>query len=400
MTRTITALGALALVLATTGRAEAQTACDTLTNPVYMQIGDTQQPLIKDLGRALRDNPAQPVTLVYITSGSCDNIAAIYEDTPIELNMLYIPSVEEDPDWVASDPPLQCVPPVGGVVPDIANSNVFISACPGGEDTPMGIGVYSGPVQAYVMAVPEDSDEIAMTAEEAYFVFGFGADGMVDPWDDEEQMFIRTTSKSTLLSWAANVTVPAARWKGIMFDKSSDVVAALQNSTAPAKAVGILGAEVYDRFRDTLDVLAYRAFDQRYAYYPDSTRTAHDKRNVRDGHYTVWSPTVYLTKVDVDDEPVNLFAGYVIDLILGVTADPTPNFNPTEIVAAQGLIPDCAMAVSREFEGGELSLYEPAEPCGCYYDSLNAPDEVTCETCGPADPCADGVCRNGFCEER
>ena len=43
--------------------------------------------------------------------------------------------------------------------------------------------------------------------------------------------------------------------------------------------------KVFDRNRQTLDSLAYKAFGQWYAYYPDSTSTAMDKANVRDGHY-------------------------------------------------------------------------------------------------------------------
>jgi hypothetical protein len=212
-------------------------------------------------------------------------------------------------------------------------------------------------------------------------------------------MFIRFTSKSTLLAWAANIAVPAGRWHGIAYDKSTEVVAALQNSKNPAKAIGILGAEVYDRARDTLDVLAFRAFHQKYAYYPDSTATAHDKINLRDGHYTVWSPTVYLTKVDKDGLPLDPLVAYVIDMIRGVAVDPVPDFEPTEIVANQGLVPDCAMRVKRYYEGGDLSLYTPEEPCGCYYDSLVAEDRVTCDACDEENPCEEGECLHGFCEE-
>jgi hypothetical protein len=378
-------------------RAGGPPTCASLPNPVYLQIGDTQQPLIKELGRALRDNVPFPLTLIYITSGSCTNIAAIYADTPITTNLLYVPSIAESPAWTTAMPALPCTPPVGGIVPDIANSNVFISACDT-NPVPAGIGVYTGPIQAYVLAVPEASTETVITAEEAYFVFGFGAAGMVMPWDDETQLQIRTATKSTLLSWAFNIAVPVAKWKGIRNDASTMVVNNLRASTSPQKAIGILGAEVYDQFRNDLDVLAFRAYRQWAAYYPDSTATSLDKQNVRDGHYTVWSPTIYLAKV-TGGVPSSARARYVIDLITNRTVTPAPNFNPVLPVVHNGLVPDCAMGVQRAAEGGDLSKYTPAESCVCYYEAQVA--TTTCGTCTTTPQCTaagGGVCRNGYCE--
>ena len=54
------------------------------------------------------------------------------------------------------------------------------------------------------------SSQTAITFEEAYFVFGFGMAGMIEPWSDETAMFIRTVTKSTLLAWAANIGVGGA----------------------------------------------------------------------------------------------------------------------------------------------------------------------------------------------
>jgi len=63
----------IALAIALPHRAHAATY-DTLPNPVYLQVGDTQLNLMKRLGRALRDNKLpdgspNPITLVFITSG-------------------------------------------------------------------------------------------------------------------------------------------------------------------------------------------------------------------------------------------------------------------------------------------------------------------------------------------
>lgn len=370
-------------------------ACSSLPNPVYLEVGDTQQPLMKALGRRLRDNAAHPISLVYVTSGSCTNIDHIYNDVTINVNMLYIPSTAEDPAWTTAMNALPCTVD-GPLLSDIANSALFNHACTS-EPPPADVGLFQGPVQAYVMAVPEASTQTAITAEEAYFVFGFGTAGMISPWNDENLMFIRTLTKSTLLAWAYNLGVlPPDKWKGQRYDGSQMVVNALLGATDDEKAIGLLGGEVYDRYRDELDALAFRAYGQRYAYYPDSTSTSFDKKNVRDGHYTVWSPTIWMTRVNGAGVPLSANAAYVIDLILGKAVTPAPGFSPVEVVAEVGLVPDCAMGVTRDAEGGNLSIYEPEEPCVCTYEDLV--DETSCETC--TDTCASGVCRNGFCEER
>ena len=374
--------------------------CSTLPNPVYLQVGDTQLNLLKSLGRKLRDNVNNPITLVFTTSGSCSNIEAIYTDVKVSGNIQYVPSTAEDATWTTASPTIACALPVGGLLTDIANSAVFNSACTA-TPPPATVKLFQGPVQAYVMVVPKASSQNAITAEEAYFVFGFGAAGMVVPWLDEAQLFIRTVTKSTLLAWAANISVPAAKWQGMAFDKSTEVVGALQNSPTPEKAVGILGVEVYDKLRSTLTALAFRAFKQYAAYFPDSSSTAFDKINVRDGHYTVWSPTIWMTRVTpATGIATNLQAKYVIDILLGLATVPALNFDAIEVEGGVGLVPDCAMKVTRSFEGGKLSLYAPAEPCGCKYDSVVA--TTTCAACTGTGmgTCTTGVCRHGFCEAR
>jgi hypothetical protein len=359
---------------------------------------------MKRLGRALRDNKLpdgtpNPITLVFLTSGSCTNIDAIYTKIPMKGNLSYIPSIAEDvpgTPWTPASVPLTCTVPSGptdpGVVPDIANSALFNSACRDDAPPPT-VNLAQGPTQAYVMAVPTVSSETAITFEEAYFVFGFGAAGMIAPWVDEAQMFIRTITKSTLLAWAANISVPGAKWKGKAFDGSAMVVANIQGGTAAA--IGILGAEVYDANRATMKALAYRAKGQYAAYYPDSSSSSRDKKNVRDGHYTVWSPTIWMDTVDGTGAPVKASARYVVDLIAGKTVTPAPSFGMIDIVAAVGLVPICAMRVNRTFEGGPLSLVTPPESCTCKYESLV--DTSSCATCTTS--CTTGVCRNGFCED-
>ncbi len=119
---------------------------------------------------------------------------------------------------------------------------------------------------------------------------------------------------------------------------------------------------------------------------------------MRDGHYTVWSPTVWMDNIDsVSKQPTKPDARYVIDLIAGHDAMPIPNFDPQTIVARVGLVPDCAMRVQRAFDGGPLSLYKPSLSCTCKF--LGDVDSPPCATCDSTHSCATGVCRNNYCEE-
>jgi hypothetical protein len=400
----------IALAIAVPLRAHAAPVCATLPNPVYLQVGDTQQNLMKRLGRALRDNKLpngdpNPITLVFALNGSCTNITAIYTKAKLEGNLFYIPSIAEDvagTPWKPTDAPLTCTVPDGpldpGVPLDVGNSALFTSACPG-DAAPPTVHLEQGPVQAYVLAVPTASSQIAITFEEAYFVFGFGAAGMIAPWVDEMQLYVRKITKSTLLAWAKNLSIdPPDRFKGQKLEASSDVVAGI-NMGNPA-AIGILGAEVYDANRTTMKSLAYRAKGQYAAYYADSSSSARDKKNVRDGHYTVWSPTIWMDTVDaVTGMPVNATARYVIEMIAGKTVDPLPSFSMIDIIAAVGLVPDCAMQVNRTVEGGALALYRASESCTCKYESLVDPTATPCAACSATTACTTGVCRNGLCED-
>ena len=79
----------------------------------------------------------------------------------------------------------------------------------------------------------------------------------------------------------------------------------LAASTAPQKAIGILGTEIYDGAanRAALRTLSFEGIGQTGGYFPDTSVSTFDKRNVRDGHYLGWSHVFYLTPVDSGGAP-------------------------------------------------------------------------------------------------
>jgi hypothetical protein len=386
-------------------------SCATLPGKViYIESGDTQENLLKILGRHLRDTA--DITLAFNLTGSCTLTNDIYTNAKVVPNgtLKYIPSSAEEPEWSPTMAEPTCTTPAEGVRVDLAISALFVESCGlGGPPDGSGLGLIQGPVQAYTFVVPTASDQKAIWAEEAYYAFGFGNQNPLapkyDPWNDETFMFIRPPTKSTLVATAKNIDVHPNKWKGVPEAASGDVVTAVATSAKPEATIGILGAEVYDGHRDGgLRTLAFQAFGQHAAYYPDSTSDSFDKQNVRDGHYTLWSPTVYITQVDATNLPVDPAIRYVTDLVVGNTPEPPSGATPFDALAdvvGVGLIPDCAMQVTRSDDGGDLSPFAPAEACTCYYltqvAGATAPPDG-CSPCTSSAECDGGSCNHGFCE--
>ena len=163
-------------------------------------------------------------------------------------------------------------------------------------------------------------------------------------------------------------------------------------------AIGLLAAEAVDPSRSMVRALAFRSRGQYIGYGPDKRPDSFDRQNVRDGHYTIWSPTFWVDNIDGGGAPIDADARYVVGLLGTKPVTPTPGFSPVPIMAALGVIPDCAMRVTRTSEGGDLSPYVPPEPCGCFWEAARSALSPSCVACSPTNPCATGVCRLSFCE--
>jgi hypothetical protein len=398
---TLASVAVLAAALLSRPTEAATPACSSLPNPVYLQAADTSEPALKAIGQQLRANTPKPITIIYALNGSCTNIDAMFNNTKLTVNPNYVPSQTDVPGWDPTQPSPQCTIDPAGIPLDLVNSAVFLNSCTT-QVMPAAIQTFPGGVEPFVFVTPEsDVTDLAITAEEAYFVFGFGASDQVTPWNDPSFMFIRPATKGTLVAMAASIHVPPAKWQGTVLSSSSNVVNAVATSTSPQKTIGILGGEVFDQNRNTLNALAFRTFSQNHAYYPDSTSGTKDKRNVRDGHYVIWSRYFYLAPTDILTGAIdNPNAEYVLDLLADRPASPAPAFDPLATIISVGQIPDCAMTVTRTSDGGDLSLYPPAAPCGCFFESQVGTAPASCVACSSATPCSSGTCRHGFCEAR
>jgi hypothetical protein len=387
---------------------------------VYIESGDTQEALLKRLGRQLRDTAN--ITIVYLLTGSCSLTPNLFNGNAIAAGQVmdYIPSTAENPNWSSSDAGSTCTVTTA-TQPMLGISALYPASCQlGGPDAGSNIGLIDGPVQAYTFIVPPSqfsADGKAIYAEEAQAAFGASKgtgqvtfNGAVE-WNDPMQMFFRPTSKSTLVSTAFNIhlTAMAMAQGAVQKAASSDVLSAVAAATSNS-AIGILGDEVYDtQGRSMVQVLAFKAFGQNEAYFPDSTPTAFDKQNIRDGHYTMWSPTVYITQVDSSGEPTNPAVKYIADIVAGNSAATPPDggapIDGLADVTAVGLTPGCAMQVTRATpqDGAPISTATAAPSCTCYFLSKIPGATGTPPNCTPCD--ADGTacpsgqtCARGFCE--
>jgi hypothetical protein len=371
--------------------------CTSLVNPVFVLSGDTQVPILKQVGKVLRAQ-ADPTTIVWVATGSCSIINTLYTGANITPNGSYIPS---DPKWDASSGTVPtCTMPAGGIPADLGIPIVFPDAC--STDTPpAGLGAIKGPVQSFVFVVPTASSATAISAEEAYLTFGFGQAGQVSPWINESFYFIRTATKGTQVSLGALIKVPAAKWKGQAFDKSTDVASKVATATSPDQAIGILGTEIYDSSanRAVLRTLTLQTYGQNLGYLPDSLASAFDKRSVRDGHYVGWSHVFYMTNVDATGTPTKARVKTIVDAFTGGSGAAAIGVNTVALAASNGLVPACAMTVQRSKEGGALAVATPATPCGCSFEASVGSVPAACVACTSDATCATGThCSYGYCE--
>jgi hypothetical protein len=391
MARTFHGLAVAALVA--TGSLVARDAwsapCSGLPSPTYIIGSSAVQPFIIELQKALGTTS----TLVYQSKGSCVGVDAAINGTKMTGTATVF-----DATGTASSCDLDTTGTPPGNTADIGVSDVFATTCAGFTTVPTTVGDFHGPNQVMEFVVPAASSQKVISAEAAYFVFGFGTTGGVDPWIDETQLFVRSSTSGTQSMISLAINVPSTKWKGVSEAKSSDVLNAVAASTSPEKAIGILVAGDADKSRDKVQPLAFKAFKQYCGFYPDSSATSFDKINVRDGHYPIWGPLHFYSTIDSSGKPVAAGAKSFVGYFDGSVALPAgAKLIDAEINAHT--VPACAMKVSRTTEVGDVAPFTPTKACGCYFDKL-ATGATSCTTCTADTDCTGSAkhCNYGYCE--
>ena len=376
------------------GRAALATDCSTLSSPVYVTGSTAAKPLLVELSKYL-STLSTPTTIVYLGQGSCTGVDAILNGTPIQgagsaaLSTWDSVGVEHKCDIAAT----------AAVTADIGISDVFASTCFTLPNGLVGnVADFLGPVQTMTFAVPVGSPEVSISAEAAYYVFGFGAASGVAPWTSESVIFRRDANSGTQRMIAAAIGVPAERWKGTATSGSSDLLQKLSMASPRESAIGILAADVAEDNRTVLKLLAYQPAKQTCGYYPDRDATSNEKANVRDGHYAIWGPLHLLTRLGGNGYPIKPAASDVIGFLTGTKAAPG-QLDLIFLEAQRHVVPQCAMKVNRTQEMGPMLPFSPTGACGCYYEKV-ANGATHCAPCQRTSDCPTSapVCSYGFCE--
>ncbi len=285
------------------------------------------------------------------------------------------------------------------IVPDIVLSEVFATTC---ASFPNGLGTvqdFQGPALGFSFVVPPGSPATSISAEAAYLVYGFGAAShVVAPWTDPATILHRDPNSGTENIFAKTIGLDVNKWSGTSLNSTGTLLAQVTGATGAAVETTIGGANVsiVDQRRGELRPLPYQHYGQTCGYFPDSTATAFDKRNIRNGHYAIWGVVHIYTRVNGSGVPVNAGANRFINLVVGT--DEIPGLDPIALEAQSGLIPQCAMNVVRTEDGGSLASLQPQRPCGCYFESLTG--GTSCQACGTSAECPAEApdCSYGYCE--
>jgi hypothetical protein len=235
----------------------------------------------------------------------------------------------------------------------------------------------------------------------------------VTPWTDIGSILQRNGLSGTQGEIAAKIGVPKDRWLATPTTGAGPLRQAVINAggmgqDAANKTIGILSVDGYDPFRSNLHELAFQDFNQRCGFYPDSTSTSFDKQNVRDGHYAIFGPLHMLTHITNGGAPVNGDATTVLNAITGVA--PPAGVDIIDLYAKLGLIPQCAMRVTRDLDGADIKPFAPSGACGCYFTEratlvVPPPGCTVCSTaadCPASAPSCNkfGAQSKGYCEKQ
>jgi ABC-type phosphate transport system substrate-binding protein len=364
--------------------------CSTLDSPIYITGSTAVKPFLAEIAKILASG-TPPVSIAYLGQGSCTGPAAILDATPLTGTFKY---------WDKIGAEQSCtVPTMAPVLADIGASDVFATTCrrlPGG--LPSNVGDFLGPVQPMTFVVPKASTEVSISAEAAYYVYGFGADSGVEPWTLESAIFQRDPNSGTQRMVAAAIGVDADRWRGTPTTGSDDLKTKVSTSMDATRAIGILATDVAQENRAILDVLAYQHFGQTCGYYPDKDITSNEKQNVRDGHYAIWGPLHLFTVLNNQGYPVKPVVTDIIGFMTGTKAPPL-GLDLIALQAQRHVVPQCAMRVKRTEEMGPLASFAPPGACGCYYDKV-ANGTTSCAPCANKTECPSSApnCSYGYCE--
>lgn len=434
--------------VAATSPASAQDAgskpsCDSYTNPVIISGSSASKPVLQALATAFAADGV-PISIIYASPDSCLGVSdwttgAIGNES----SSAYLPP--------SSGSPVSCSLGSSDTV-DIAVSDVYGATCVTNASVtlPTNFAEVQGPIQAMTMAVPggsSGSSANVISAQAAYVVFGADATSpnVVAPWTSPTNIFTRETTSGVLDVLASAIGLAPSKWANAVTTSStqyesstSNMEKAVANVTSNQSAtIGILSTASVATWNavtgdSVIKVLAFQATGQDCGYFPDSSQSALDKINTRQGRYAIFGPVHFLVQTNSSGAIVAEHPGAaatVLNYLLATGPNPNaPLFGGaitsdagagasvstsdiSELITAEAkpgyVVPWCAMQVMRTAEvtsaDSNIASYASPEPCSCLFEETAAGGPVaghTCTTCTSSSSCPSTapVCRYGYCE--
>ena len=182
------------------------------------------------------------------------------------------------------------------------------------------------------------------------------------------------------------------------------VISYVAPTTTPDTTIGYTSTEFYDENRDRVRALKVRGVNQRLAYLPDTDLGSTDKINIREGRYTLQGSLKLVTQVDGNGVPVKPLVKKIIDWMQdNPLSDPSLAlpFELNQIYAQRGVVPLCAMRVTKDSDQLGFRHYRHPRPCHCSFEILATGKTSTpgCTPCTVDSTCGTGqVCSHGYCE--
>lgn len=395
-----------ALALPATGRA-APTPCSALDNPVYVAGAPAAEPLVKQVAQLLQRSEAQRLTVIWQLKTSCDAVDALARDTGGACTNKTCMTGQAR-FWTL-DPrdtePKECDLPTTGARIDVALSDVFPQTCPSWSQTPlpstvMDYSASSGPISPYALAMDKQAAENSIYAVEGHFVFGAGKSAGVQPWLNDAVIAALGDQDSGQLLVGQQLKLALGRWKGTAANNPDEVVTMLFSD--PAQGIGVMPTSIIDARRAEVKALAFQALKGRVAFYPDRKPSSFEKQNVRDGHYPIWGYLHALMQKDsaMPTQPRSQTGRRLADILLGASS--AVGGKDTLLLQTQaGLVPRCAMKVSRKDDRSPMMPWLNPEPCHCWFEKNVSGGLLGCKECpdGKDATCGgSGKCRRSLCE--
>ena len=389
-----------AVVLLATRTASAQVMCNDaakLPNPIVVSGSIAFEPTLRQFAAKLAAEPS-PTTIIYTGSTpSCAGVGDVLSGKDLGgapgRYYFFLDATTID---------FRACTFAAGQKADVAVSDVFYESCASlPQPRPADVIDVLGPVQPSIFVMPSASSVTRyLTYAEAQVIYGCGVSAAraVVGLSDPAQVFCRDPSVGQQVVVAKNLGLsPSTLVSPTCVDgvTAAALIGALASSTSAA--VGFVVADNRDYGSAGLTALAFQSLGQTQAYYLDANSGLADRRNVRDGHYTIWGYEHLIAKTAGG---ANL-GGPAGELAAWVNGTKTStNLDHLLVETGAGLIPQCAMKVKRSADGGALSPYAPSAPCHCAFEAIVSQSiPAGCVACTTSSQCAAAKnCRRGFCE--